>query len=97
MELLKAIYCCVQVSKLWFDLIVSILKGLGYQQSPTEPFVMHRLSDGKTFIVMIYVDDLMLLAMKTEAERIRNWLIVKFGEVMMDSGTSSSYLGRLMG
>jgi hypothetical protein len=46
---------------------------------------------------MIYVDDLMLLAMKTEAERIRNWLIVKFGEVMMDSGTSSSYLGRLMG
>jgi hypothetical protein len=92
-ELLKVMYGCVQTSKLWFDLIVSILKGLGYQQSPTEPCVMRRLSDGKTFIVMIYVNDLMVLATKAKAERIRNWLIVKFGEVMMDSGTTLSYLG----
>jgi hypothetical protein len=54
---------------------------------------MRRLSDGKTFIVMIYVNDLMVLVTKAEVERIRNWLVVKYGEVMMDSGTLLSYLG----
>jgi hypothetical protein len=60
-ELLKAMYSCIQVSRLWFYFIVSILKGLGYQQSPTDPCIMRNFCDGKIFIVLIYVDDLMVL------------------------------------
>jgi hypothetical protein len=57
-ELLNAIYGCVQASKLWFDLLASILKNLGYTQSATFPCMMHRVQRKKVFIVLIYDDDL---------------------------------------
>jgi hypothetical protein len=87
--LLKAMYGCVQ---LWFNLLVSILKDLGYMQSVTDPCVMHCISGSKVFIVLIHVDYLMVLATKLEEEHIRALLIVKFGDIMMDSGTSLSDL-----
>ncbi len=39
-KLLKALYGCVQASKLWFEKLTKVLRCEGYEHSPTDPCVM---------------------------------------------------------
>jgi hypothetical protein len=36
-KLLKALYGCVQASKLWFEKLTKVLRREGYEHSPTDP------------------------------------------------------------
>ena len=40
MHLQKAMYGCVQASKLWYNLLIKLLKSHGYMVSEVEPCVM---------------------------------------------------------
>ena len=60
--LLKAMYGCVQASKLWYKLLIRVLTGVGYVVSETDPCVLRRVVDGMTFVILIYVDDLLIFA-----------------------------------
>ncbi len=60
-KLLKALYGCVQASKLWFEKLMKVLRDEGYQHSPTDPCVMRRVV-GDVVYILIYVDDILLLA-----------------------------------
>ena len=41
-QLLKAMYGCIQASKLWYDLLIVTLMGAGYVVSETDPCVLRR-------------------------------------------------------
>jgi hypothetical protein len=92
-KLLKAMYGCVQSSKLWFDLLTQVLGNHGYVHSPKDPCVMRKQVGQHYFFIMIYVDDLLILATLTEIESIRKLLIDKFKTITIEVMESLSYLG----
>ena len=57
-KLLKALYGCVQASKLWFNKLVKFLQEEGYEQSPIDPCVMRRIVGNDVWLLLIYVDDM---------------------------------------
>jgi hypothetical protein len=93
-EMLKAMYGCVQASLLWHRLLVKVLKGMGFEQSEVDPCVMRLIDNLMVHIIMIYVDDLLLFASKKVVDMVLQnlkhefqWLTVERGVVTM------SYLG----
>ena len=92
-KLLKALYGCIQASKLWFNNLVRFLKSEGYEQSPTDPCVMRKIKGQKIFLLLIYVDDILVIATREEMERLRARFIAKFQWITMEVGATHSYLG----
>jgi hypothetical protein len=92
-KLLKALYGCVQASKLWFNKLTKVLREEGYEHCPTDPCVMRKLVDGKVFLVLIYVDDLLLLADELEIKRMETIFLREFTWITLKMGNSHSYLG----
>jgi hypothetical protein len=93
-EMLKAMYGCVQASLLWHRLLVKVLKGMGFEQCEVDPCVMRLIDNLMVHIIMIYVDDLLLFASKEVVDMVLQklkhefqWLTVERGVVTM------SYLG----
>jgi hypothetical protein len=91
--LLKALYGCVQASALWYALIKSVLIGMGYEVGPTDPCVFVKQVGDRIFILLLYVDDILAIVDKAEAERIRVTLVARFGTVQFEIGGKLSYLG----
>ena len=87
--LLKAMYGCVQASKLWYNLLVKILGSRGYVVSETDTCVMRRAINRMIFIILIYVDDLLIFAMNDEIEGIRELLAGVFKLITMELVKSS--------
>jgi len=54
-KLLNVLYRYIQTSKLWFNNLVRVLQSKEYEQSPTDPCVMRKISYGKIFLLLIYV------------------------------------------
>ncbi len=92
-KLLKAMYGCVQASRLWFDLLTKVLCSRGYRASETDPCVMRKVVDDLIFVVLIYVDDLLIFATKEEMEGLRALLIAEFKSITMQVEQNLSYLG----
>ena len=86
-------YGCVQSSKLWYNLLTSILGGRGYVVSENDPCVMRRVVDGMIFIILIYVDDLLIFASQAEVDGLRDLLTASFSAITMMIGNELSYLG----
>ena len=61
-QLLKALYGCIQVSELWYKKLTKFLKEQGYEQSPTDPYVMRHIVGDQIFLLVIYVDDILVIA-----------------------------------
>jgi hypothetical protein len=59
-KLLKALYGLRKSPKLWFNELVSFLKGLGFHHCPDEPCILINNETG--IILFLYVDDLLVLA-----------------------------------
>lgn len=92
-KLLKALYGCIQASKLWFNKLVKFLKKQGYEQSPTDPCVMRKVVNDKIYILLIYVDDILVIADKAEINRLKDEFTKEFTWITMDVGKRHSYLG----
>jgi hypothetical protein len=93
MQMLKAMYGCVQASRLWFNLLTALLLSKGYVASETDPCVMRRSTGGLIFCILIYVDDLLIFASQEETETIRDFLTTAFKTITMSVSNSLSYLG----
>jgi hypothetical protein len=91
--LLKAMYGCVQASALWYALIRSFLEELGYECSPTDRCVFRKQVGERIFVLLLYVDDILAQVDDKEAERLREHLMRRFGEVQFEVGSKLSYLG----
>jgi len=92
-QLLKALYGCVQASKLWYNKLTKFLRSLGYEASPTDPCVMRKIVGDKVYLLVIYVDDILVLADEHEIERIRDAFVQEFQWIMMEVNSVHSYLG----
>jgi len=71
-RLLKALYGCVQASKLWYNKLTTFLRTLGHEHSPTDPCLMRRVHDGKIFLLTIYADDILVFADVFNMHLLRN-------------------------
>ena len=56
-QLLKALYGCLRSALLWYNLYVSILKGLGFELNPYDQCVANKIINGKQCTIAFYVDD----------------------------------------
>jgi len=92
-RMLKAIYGCVHASALWYLEIRKFLEGLGYVGSETDRCVFRKRMGEKIFILLLYVDDILALVDKEEAERLKAKLQRQFGELVYEVGKKLSYLG----
>ncbi len=92
-RLLKALYGCVQSSRLWYEKLVGVLRSLGYETCPVDPCVMRRIVNNRIHLIIIYVDVLLLLTDKAEAARLEKELTSAFKWITMTKGNTHSYLG----
>ena len=56
-QLLKALYGCVQSALLWYDLFTNTLKAAGYVLNPYDACVANQTIEGKQCTIVWYVDD----------------------------------------
>jgi hypothetical protein len=91
--MLKAIYGCIQASSLWYRLPKKLLEDLGYTMSETDRCVFRKMAGERIYILLVYVDDILALVDKEEAEKIRRYLDKRFGKVQFEVGREISYLG----
>ncbi len=92
-RVVKALYGCVQASKLWYNKLTKVLWVEGYKHSPTDHCVMRKVVNGKVFLLLIYVDDILILADTTEIEWIKKFFVREFTWITMQVDNSHSYLG----
>jgi hypothetical protein len=94
MILQKAMYGCVQASALWYKLLRKVLERFEYEASETDQCVFRKKSnDGKIYILLVYVDDVLALVDAVEAKLLKGTLEKHFGTVTFEEGRKLSYLG----
>jgi hypothetical protein len=91
--MLKAMYGCIQAISFWYRLLKKILEGLGYMMSETDKCVFRKIVNGKIFVLLVYVDDILALVDRKEAEILRAHLMERFGTVQFEVARKLSYLG----
>jgi hypothetical protein len=91
--LLKAMYGCIQASSLWYKFLKGILEKMGYQMSQMDKCVFRKKVGDRIFILLVYVDDILALVDRDEAEKIRKTLGRQFGKIHFEIGKKLSYLG----
>ena len=94
-QLLKALYGCIQSSKVWYDTLTNKLGGIGYKRNLEDPCVFNKLTQkGKQVTIVIHVDDIMITTygeeeLSAEIKLIEN----QFGELTITRGRNLNYLG----
>jgi hypothetical protein len=57
LELLKALYGCVQSALLWYNLFTGTLEGMGLKLNPYDPCVANLMIHGKQCTIPLFVND----------------------------------------
>ncbi len=86
-------YGCIQASALWYAYIRREIEKMGYMASETDRCVFVKQVGKRTFILMLYVDDIMAIVDKEEAKKLKSRLEKLFGVVQFEVGDKMSYLG----
>jgi hypothetical protein len=92
-RLKKALYGCVQASKLWYEKLRNFLVRIGYEQSETDQCVFRKVIGDRVYLITVYVDDLLIFATEDELERLRVVFTTEFKWITMEVGRVHSYLG----
>lgn len=88
----KSIYGLKQAAKVWNDKVHRILIGMGFEQSKNDPCLYSKNTNGEWIFVLIYVDDIMVMAKTMSSLRkIKSALSEKFD--IKDLGEIKQYLG----
>jgi hypothetical protein len=89
----KALYGCVQASRLWYLKLSQFLKNAGYENSEMEPCVFRKVAKDEVFLLVVYVDDVLIIASEDEIKRLHGLCIDEFWWVTLETGTVHLYLG----
>ncbi len=57
LQLLKALYGCVQSALLWYNLFTGTLEGMGFKLNPYDPWVANLIIQGKQCTIAWFVND----------------------------------------
>ena len=94
-KLMKALYGCVQSSKLWYDRITCFLLSIGFSINPLDQCVFNRISafDGSQCTIGLHVDDgLVTCVNEDELKLLEKQLSAEF-EIEILMGPAIKYLG----
>ena len=95
-KLLKALYGCVESSKLWYDLLTSKLAADGYSANPADECVWNKGAGDKQVTVVVYVDDLFICSKDAAGiDSLISMLRKEFEDITVNDGPTQSYLGML--
>lgn len=61
-EINRALYGLIEASLAWYENILETLLNMGFVQSLSDPCVLHNYSNGNRSSIILYVDDLLILA-----------------------------------
>jgi hypothetical protein len=86
----------VQASKLWFNKLTRVIRREGYEHSPADPCVMRRIVGDNVFLLLIYVDDILIQADDDEIDRIEQIFLKEFTWITIEHDNKLSYLGMLV-
>jgi hypothetical protein len=92
-KLLKALYGCVQASRLWYEKLRQVLLGLDYMQSETDPCIFRRIVGERVYLLVVYVDDILILASEDEIKHLAEAFTAEFRWITLEKGNKHSYLG----
>jgi hypothetical protein len=92
LELLKALYGCVQSALLWYELFSGTLKGMGFKLNPYDTCIANKTTDKKQCTIAWYVDDTKISHVDDNVvshviERIED----RFGEMTVTGGKEHGF------
>jgi hypothetical protein len=94
LQLLKALYGCVQSALLWYDLFTNTLKDDGFELNPYDACVANKIVNGKQCTIVWYVDDNKIshveAAVVTEVVKM---IEKRFGKMTVTRGKHHVFLG----
>ena len=90
-ELVRALYGCIESALLWFESISEFLLSINYKQSKHDECLFFLEKD---VIVGVYVDDLLIIAKsRAQIKTIETQLKSRFRDITVTYGTNHEYLG----
>jgi hypothetical protein len=92
-RMMKAMYGCVQASRLWYEHLTGVLKEAGYKAAGMDECVWRRVDGKETHVIVVHVDDLLIFATKKEMAALKELFIKKFQWITMEVTDKVSYLG----
>ncbi len=72
-RLLKVLHDCMHASRLWFIKLTRVLHHEGYEHSPADPCVMWQIVSNRVFLLLIYINYILILANDTEIDRLKQF------------------------
>ena len=88
LQLLKALYGCVQSALLWYELFSSTLEKEGFVINPVEPCVANKIINGKVCTMLWYVDDVKISHVDEKiVSNVINMLEKWFGKLTINRGS----------
>jgi hypothetical protein len=92
-KLKKAMYGCVQASKLWYKKLRIFLLQQGYEHCEVDPCLFRKVRGEKTYLLVIYVDDILIIAEQEEIERLEKEFTKEVLWITIVVSNKQSYLG----
>jgi hypothetical protein len=89
----KALYGCVQASRLWYLKLSKFLKRVGYINSEMEPCVLRKVENERVYLLVVYIDDILIITSEDKIKRLHTLCIEEFQWVTIEMGKCHSYLG----
>ena len=91
-KLKKSIYGLTQSSRCWNEALNKHLKSMNFKQSNNDPCIYTLESDGETFIITVYVDDIILA--EKDQKRITHFIkMIRDRFHIRDMGKLNHFLG----
>jgi hypothetical protein len=82
----------MQASKLWFKKLTKFLCHKGHEHSPMDLCVMRKFAGSSVWILLIYVDDILILADEVETRQLIGIFQREFHWITHSTGCEQSYL-----
>ena len=97
-ELDKALYGCVQSSKLWYDKLIRELTDIHFVMNSNDRCVLNRTEkNGSQTTIIIHVDDMLITSKDEETlSDVLSELTTKFMDASINRGRKHNYLGMVL-
>jgi len=92
-KLLKALYGCIQSGQLWYERIKKVLIREGYITTPTDPCIFRRAVTENLFILIVYINNILLFANSQEIQQVKAFMMKEFHWITVICNKVQFYLG----
>ena len=91
---MKALYGCIESSKLWYIELRKALESFGFVANKEDPCVFNKIVDGIQTTLCVHVDDILCTSVKiSEHIELERNLTDRFKDINFEQGSKTSFLG----